>query len=429
MERIIGSELNQNESTTLNNGVRVVSVHLPHVETVTLGAYFNVGARDEDKSVNGIAHVLEHMAFKGTTTKSAKEIAEMVESVGGYLNAYTSRETTAYYARLLKEHAHLGLGVLADILQNSVFAQEELDKERHVIIQEIGQTYDTPDDVLFDYFQDTAFPDQPMGRPILGSVDNVASFTSVQVKHYLESHYGAEKMVIAAAGNIRHAELVEKAHELFGTFRKNDQFNREPSNYTGGDFRQQRDLEQTHVTLGFKGIPLKDPDFYSVAMLSTILGSGMSSRLFQEVREKRGLVYSVYAFSSSYRDDGLFTIYAGTSPEKVESLIPVVCEQLLDVTQNLSDKEIDRARSQIKAGLMMGLESTSGRCEQLANQMLVHGRVIPLQETLQKIEAVTKSTIQNIAKKIFMNQKPTFACLGNLQNVPDFSTIEGYMKG
>jgi len=397
--------------TTLANGLRVVTSSIPHVETVTCGLWVEVGARHEPAAINGISHVLEHMAFKGTTRRTALEIAEEIEAVGGYLNAYTSREATAYHARILKENVPLAIDILADILQNSTFDATEFEREQSVIVQEIGQTFDTPDDIIFDYFQNTCYPEQPMGRAILGTSEIVRSLTPDQVKTYMKDHYGAHQMVFAAAGKLDHQEMVDMVSEKFASLPLDCPKERAPAVYKGGTFHQERDLEQTHVVLGIEGLPFGHPDYYAASVLSTILGGGMSSRLFQEVREKRGLVYSIYTFASSYRDTGIFGIYAGTSPKQVGELLPVVYEELERFPTTIEMSEMSRAKAQLKAGIMMSLESTTSRCEQLANHMMIYGRPIPPHEILEKVDAVTMDQVVALAKRFFASPQ-TLATLG-----------------
>jgi predicted Zn-dependent peptidase len=409
--------------TTLSNGLRIATDFIPHVETVSLGAWFNVGSRYEQQDINGISHVLEHMAFKGTKTRSALQISETIESVGGYLNAYTSRETTAYYARVLKEHAHLAVDILADILQNSVFTQEELEKEKKVILQEIGQSQDTPDDVVFDYFQSTCYPNQAMGRSILGPVENVVGFSNDQVKQYMHDHYSTNNMIFAAAGNIDHDTLVKMVSDHFKQFPKGDMVAKSPALYEGGDYRKQKDLEQTHVVIGFKGKSLNDEDYYTQMVAATMLGGGMSSRLFQEVREKRGLVYTISAFAQAATDSGIFGIYAGTGHDQATDLLPVIATELNKAKSDFTIEELNRAKAQIKASLLMGMESTSNRCERMANHMLFYGKVIEPKTIVKKIEAMDLSNIHNYMENM-LKSTPTLASLGPIQNVMHYDQFK-----
>lgn len=411
------------KKTVLGNNLTIVTDTISHVETVSLGAWFNVGARFETQAQNGLSHVLEHMAFKGTKSRTALKISETIESVGGYLNAYTSRESTAYYARVLKEHAPLAVDILGDILQNSTFAEAELKREKQVILQEIGQTQDTPDDIVFDYFQDTCYPDQPVGRSILGPVENVKGFTSEQVQSYMQNHYFTKNMVFAAAGNIDHDALVDLVQKHFEVFPEGERPKCLEASYQGGDFRVQKDLEQVHVVAGFKGVKLGDDLYFPQMLATTLLGGGMSSRLFQEVREKRGLVYTISAFATSATDSGIFGVYAGTGPEQVKELLPVVAEELNKAKTSLKEEELNRAKAQLKASLMMGLESTSQRCERLANNILFHGRIIDISETIKKIEAVTLSDIYGYLSLV-LKTTPTLTTLGPIANVMDYETYK-----
>jgi predicted Zn-dependent peptidase len=397
--------------TTLPNGLRIVTISIPHVETVTCGLWVDVGARHEPASINGISHVLEHMAFKGTNRRSALEIAEEIEAVGGYLNAYTSREATAYHARILKDNLPLAIDILADILQNSTFDATEFAREQSVIIQEIGQTYDTPDDIIFDYFQQTCFPDQPIGRAILGTTEIIQSLTPSQVKKYMVDHYGTSQMVFAAAGKLEHQEIIDMVSEKFTSLPENRSKENVPAVYKGGNFHHERELKQTHVIVGMQGLPFGHEDYYATSVLSTILGGGMSSRLFQEVREKRGLVYSIYTFASSYSDSGIFGIYAGTSPNKVGELLPVVQTEVERFSKTVDISETNRAKAQLKAGLMMSLESTTSRCEQLANHMMIYGRPILADEILKKIDAVSMDQLRSLADRLFSSPQ-TLVTLG-----------------
>lgn len=415
------------KETVLKNGLRVITDHIPHVETVSLGAWYKVGARCETPGNNGISHVLEHMAFKGTTTRTALDISQEIENVGGYLNAYTSKETTAYYARVLKDHTHIAADILSDILQNSTFQEDELNREKGVIIQEIGQSLDTPDDVVFDHFQSTCFQNQPMGRTILGPVENVQNFTRDDIESYMGNHYAADKMVFAAAGNVDHDDLVDKIGGLFDHYPPKKKQAIEPATYHGGDYRQNKDLEQIHMVLGFEGMPIGHKNSHAQMVLSTLLGGGMSSRLFQEVREKRGLVYTIQSFASSYSDAGVFTIYAGTGPDQIKELIPVVIDELRGATNGIKSFEMDRAKAQLKAGLLMGLESTSNRCERLANQMLFHNRHIAASEIVEKIDAVTIADMESLLTGI-LSSKPTLATLGPIHNVMEYGDLEGLLK-
>lgn len=403
--------------TTLANGMRIVSDYISTVETVSIGVFVKIGSRHETLAQNGVAHFLEHMAFKGTKRRSALDIAQEIEDVGGYLNAYTSRETTAYYARILKDDLSLAVDILADILQNSTFDPTEFDREREVILQEIGQSYDTPDDIVYDYFQETAYPDQPMGRPILGPASNIKSLSRETLMTFMSTLYAPDRMVLSAAGNVDHKTLVALAEQHFGSYAKRPVPEPVKSIYKGGDFREERPLEQLHVLLGFKGVDYYNDDMYTASLLSTIMGGGMASRLFQEIREKRGLVYSIYAFTSSYLDNGLLGVYAGTNPTNAKILIDVVLDEFRKIKEDLNGEEISRAKAQIKASILMGLESMSGRSKRWAENLLIYGRIIPTEETLNRIHDITLDQLTYFADRLFENPL-TLTAVGPAQNLP-----------
>ena len=408
--------------TRLPSGLLVATERMDRVETVSFGAYVASGTRHEDASENGVSHFLEHMAFKGTATRSAARIAEEIENVGGHINAYTAREQTAYYVKLLKEDLALGADIIGDILTHSVFAADEVERERGVILQEIGQANDTPDDIIFDHFQEIAFPGQPMGRPTLGTDALIRDMGRDTIRGYMRRHYAHGNLVVAAAGNLRHDEVVRLVETHFRDLPGAMPDTPAPGRYTGGEFREARDLDQVHVVLGFPSVSYADPDYFAVLLLSTLLGGGMSSRLFQEIREKRGLVYSIYSFSAPFMDGGLFGIYAGTGEEEAAELVPVTLAQLLAVQNEVGRDELERARAQVKAGLLMSLESTGGRCEQIARQLQVFGRIIPTGETVARINAVGLDDIRRAAARLF-RATPTLAALGPADKVPSVAAI------
>jgi predicted Zn-dependent peptidase len=402
--------------TRLPNGLTVVSETMTRVETVSLGAYVCAGTRDEQAAENGVSHFLEHMAFKGTARRDAMAISAEIESVGGHLNAYTAREQTAYYAKVLKEDAGLAADIIGDILTHSVFDAAETERERGVILQEIGQANDTPDDIVFDHFQATAFPDQPMGRPTLGTEDTVRAIGQDTLRGYLARHYAPDRMVVAAAGAIGHDALLDLVATHFRDLPAGGATPPDPARYQGGEFREDQDLDQVHIVLGFEGVPYRDPLHYPVMLLSTLLGGGMSSRLFQEIRERRGLVYAISAFSTPFHDSGLFQIYAGTGEDQAAELVPATLEELRRVRHDVTAEELDRAKAQLRASLLMSLESTGSRCEALARQVFVHGRVIPVEETKARIAAVTLEDISAAARRLFAGT-PTLAVLGPNRHV------------
>jgi predicted Zn-dependent peptidase len=402
------------EVTRLENGLTVVTDSMSHLQTASVGVWVNTGARHETAHEHGVSHMLEHMAFKGTERRSALAIAEEIETVGGHLNAHTTHEATAYYARVLKQDTGLAVDILADILQNSVFDPEEVERERGVIISEIGQAHDTPDDVVFDDLLEAAYQDQPLGRSILGTVETVSNFSRDELQGYMGQRYLAPGMVLAAAGGVDHQELVKLAGDRFGALPNRKSNGAETAIFRPGERRKERDLEQVHLALAFEGPTYGDPDYYTAQVFSGVLGGGMSSRLFQEVREKRGLCYSVFAFSWSFADTGVFGIYAGTSPDDVAELMPVLSGELCRLGHDASEDEVARARAQIKAGLMMGLESSSSRSEQIARQYMIHGRVLPIEELIEKVDAVDAAAVRRYAGRLLSGPGLALSAIGPL---------------
>ncbi len=409
--------------TTLDSGLRVITDTVPEMETVALGVWADVGTRHEDLKHNGVAHMVEHMMFNGTPTRTSRQIAEAVEDVGGQINAYTSREITAYYIHLLKNDMPMAMDILSDILQRPTFPDNELEKERGVILQEIGMTNDTPDDVVFDHYQETAYPGQALGAPILGREDIIQTMKKETLYDYVHRFYTPEKLVISAAGNVDHDAFVHTARTMFADLPKDTHQSYAPAKYAGGDTRTEKELEQSHVVLGFQGIDREDPDYYSAVILGTVLGGGMSSRLFQEIREKRGLVYSIYSSHSAYHDDGQFEIYAGTGPENLDKLIPVTCEEIVKIMQEpISEAELARAKAQIKAGILMSRESMLSRANRQAKFLINFNRAPDVLQLIAQVDAVTVYSVQKIAQKIFTG-KPTLAALGPIKTLESYDRI------
>jgi predicted Zn-dependent peptidase len=402
--------------TRLANGLTVASDRMTEVASVSLGIWVDVGTRHETREANGVAHLLEHMAFKGTRRRSARAIAEEIEAVGGHLNAYTGREGTAYYAKLLADDAGLALDILADILQHSVYDPEELARERQVVLQEIGLAEDTPDDIVFDLYQETAFPDQPLGRPVLGRAEIVSRLGRDALVDYQDSNYAADRMVLAAAGRVEHDWLVEQAERLLADLPRKGEVEAQPARYRGGELIEARQLEQAHLVLGFPGLKARDPRIYTAAVLSTLLGGGMSSRLFQEVREKRGLVYSIYTFVSHFKDSGLFSIYAGTGESEAAELMPVVADELAKVSRAVEPVEVERAAAQVRATLLMARESTGARAEALAGQIATFGRPLSTEEILAEVAAVDTEAVRSLAEQCFSGP-PTLVAIGPISEV------------
>jgi len=407
------------ECSNLANGITVVTERMPHLESAALGVWLKAGSRDEKESEHGIAHLLEHMAFKGTRRRSARQIAEEIENVGGEVNAATSVETTSYYARVLKDHVPLAIDILADILTNSVIDETELVREKHVILQEIGAANDAPDDVVFDHFSSTAYRDQTIGRSILGTPQTVQAFSPSQIRSYLNRNYTADKMILVAAGAIDHDTIVRLAEEAFASVPQSpaDNANKIQARYTGGEYQEIRNLMDAQILIGFEGKAYHPRDFYASNILANVLGGGMSSRLFQEIREHRGLCYSVYALHWGFSDTGVFAVHAATGEEDVPELVPVIIQELRKVAENVEEPEIDRARAQFRAGLLMAHESPAARASQIARQMLLFGRPIPSEELMDRLANITPQRLTGLAERLFFNRPVTLSAIGPLDRM------------
>ena len=409
---------------TLPNGLRVVTEHMPGLASAAVGVWVCAGGRDERESECGVAHFLEHMAFKGTERRSALEIAEAIEDVGGYMNAYTSRDATAYYARVLGEDVPLALDVIADILLAPAFAPEEIEVERGVILQEIGQALDTPDDIVFDWLQEAAYPGQPFGRPILGPAERVERFGRADLARFVDEHYAPGQMILAAAGDVDHDALMRLAERHFGHLAPRPAPAPAPAVFRGGEIRRDKPLEQAHMALAFEAPSYHDPLLYAAQVWSVALGGGMSSRLFQEIREKRGLCYTIFAQAGAHADTGCLTIYAGTGGDALGDLTALTFDELARAAEDLSEAEIARARAQMKAGLLMGLESPSNRAERLARMVQVYGEVPGVSETAARIDAVTRDELRDAGARIAGQAPMALALYGPLERAPGFAALQ-----
>ena len=412
------------EITTLKNGLRIISQHMEETEAAAIEIWTGVGSRYEKPEQNGISHFLEHMAFKGTDTRNAKQIAEDFDNIGGHLNAHTSREHTVYLAKVLQEDFEKAGDLLADILLNSIFEQKELELERNVVLQEIAMTNDTPDDILFDYYQEAAYSNQPIGRSILGPSKLVSNFCRDDLESYIGTHYKAENMLVAVAGNVEHERVVKYAERALIGLETGATPKYEKGLYNSGEHRETRDLEQVHMILGFKGLSYNADNIYTLQMLSVILGGGMSSRLFQEIREKRGLAYSVSSFNQNYSDTGLFSVYSATSPEKVGELVYAVCDELKRAAQDITEEELKKAKSQVKASLLMSQESSSSRADSIGRRLMCYGKYISNAEILEKINAVTVKDLKAMMETVITSSKPTLAAIGKLDHLDSKEKIE-----
>ncbi len=416
------------EITRLSNGLHVITHAMPSLETVALGIWVKAGARDERPEENGIAHFLEHMAFKGTARRSAQDIAEEIESAGGEINAATGMETTTYYARVLKDDWSLALDILADIFNNSAYDTEELEREREVILQEIAAAKDQPDDLVFDLAQAASYGDHPLGRSILGPEEIVAQVDRDQILNWRNRNYWASRIVVCAAGNIDHKKFVAETEKLFGHLEQGHAPQRQPPNFVSKSQLEQKPLDQTHIVLSFPAPNYRDPRIYHLQVLSSILGGGMSSRLFQEVREKRGLCYSVFAFGTAYEDAGQLGIYAATSPDNTEELIDVSADVMLSMGREVLEKEVARAKAQLKTSLVMNLENASSRADQIARQFLAFNEIPDMAQLLSRINAVSVDDVVNLAKSIFSSKEPSLSAVGQLSKLASHSAIASRFK-
>jgi len=409
---------------TLSNGFRIVTEHMPGLKSAAVGVWVTAGGRHERLDQNGIAHFLEHMAFKGTTRRSALEIAEAIEDVGGYINAYTSREVTAYYARVLETDVQLALDVIADIVLNPVFDSNEIEVERGVILQEIGQAWDTPDDIIFDWLQAESYRDQPLGRTILGPSERVQAFSRQDLSGFTAEHYGPGQMILSAAGAVDHDALVRLAETYFGGMAAKPGMTPEVARFTGGETRQNKALEQAHFAFALEGPGYRDESIYTAQIYASALGGSMSSRLFQEVREHRGLCYTIFAQTGAYADTGMTTIYAGTSAEQVRELAEITIDEMKRAADDMSEAEIARARAQMKAGMLMGLESPSNRAERLARLVQIWDKVPRLDETIARIDAVTLGNVRDFAGQMAERAPAAMALYGPIETAPTLSELQ-----
>jgi len=416
------------KSTSLDNGITVISDNMDRLESAALGIWVKSGSRSENENEHGISHLLEHMAFKGTKTRSAKQIVEEIENVGGDLNAETTIEHTSYFARILKEDVNLASDILADILQNSLFDEKELEREKHVIAQEIGASHDDPEDQVHDLFLEAAFKNQTIGRPILGTTQSVSNFTPNAIRSYMSRNYVGNKIIVSAAGNINHDNLVKKFENNFSLIKKTGTQIPKKATYIGGDKRHISKHEQAHIILGLEGKAYNSDGFYAIQILNKILGGSMSSRLFQEIREKRGLCYSIYSFHFAFADSGIFGVAASTEASDVKKLTFLIIDELKKAANDISDEEVLRVRNQIRAGLLMSLESPTARSSQLARQQILWGRTIPLLETIERINRISANRVKEVASEILTNATLSVAGVGPVQDMPDYETISKHLK-
>ena len=407
----------------LNNGLRIVTEHIPYVKSISIGVWVETGSKKELPEENGISHFIEHMLFKGTKTRSAKVIAEAIDAVGGQINAFTGKECTCYYVKVLDSHYDLALDVLSDMVFNSNFDPNEIDKERSVILEEISMYEDSPEDLVHDLFSQTLFKDSTLGYPILGTKESLENLNQAKMLDYIKKHYRPENSVISVAGNFDEAQLLKEIERRFDSWQLNEgnDIKEDELKYHFDVLHKSKDIEQTHLCMGFKGIEMGNREVYPLMVVNNILGGSMSSRLFQSIREERGLVYSVYSYPTTYKNGGIFAIYAGMNPQQLEEVCQLIKKELETLIKvGLTDDELHKAKEQLKGNYILGLESTSSRMTSIGKSELLQQRIYSPKEILQLIDDIKMQDVDALINKVIKldqvaativsktNQKKTF---------------------
>lgn len=403
------------EITTLDNGVRVVSEMVPYVQSASVGLWVGVGARDEEDRIRGISHFIEHMLFKGTQQRSAREIADAIESRGGHLNAFTGKEATCYETRVLADDVALSVDILTDMLLRSLFDPEEMEREKRVVIEEIKMYEDTPEELVHDVFEQTLFSTHPLGKSIIGTEKTVSSISRDDITGYIAHRYRPDRIVVSAAGNLEHKELVKLAEKALGNLEgcAPERVTKAPKPSGKSKQIRKRDVEQIHFVMGTTGYSKLDKNRYSLSIMNNVLGGNMSSRLFQEIREKRGLAYSIGSYGRSYADGGFFCVYGGTSPTTYEQVLELTRAEFANLRKNgLTDDELNKAKTQVRGALVLGLESMAARMNRYGESLLAYGRVIPITEVLAEYDAVTHDSIAAVANQVLDETHTTLAAVG-----------------
>lgn len=423
--------MNIPQVTKLDNGLRIITERVHEVDSVALNIRVGVGSRAESASQNGISHFLEHMAFKGTKTRTAFEIAKAFDDIGGVFNACTGRESTSYYAKVLKKDIKTGIDILIDILMNSMFPEDELEREKGVVIQEIFQTNDSPSDIIFDKYFEAAYKDQPFGRSILGTQDTVKSFTRANLDDYINEHYFGKNIIFAVAGNVEHEEVVQLIKDFLSKIHSKELKKSQNVSYTGGEYLEHRKLDQVHLLIGLPSVSRDDNRYHTFKVLDSILGSGMSSRLFQEVREKQGLAYSIYSFNSSYADTGMLSIFTGTDSSNLDKLLKSITAELKKLsTDDLKEEEVNRVKERVKSQILMSRESVSSRAETLGHYYGNYNKYISKNELIEKISAVTIYDIKKAAEELLsQHEKFTLAAIGEINSLPSCDKVISMLRG
>lgn len=416
--RKVGLEKKIYNRSILPNGIRVVSEGMPHIRSASIGIWVNVGSKNEEKRMNGISHFIEHMLFKGTNTRTAHEIAEAVDRVGGYIGAFTGREYTCFYIKVAHQYTDFALELLSDMFSNSLFDEGEIDKEKRVVEEEIKMYEDTPDELIHDLFIRTAWSDHPLGQPVIGKEEVITSLTREKILSFFKTHYIPEQTIIAAAGAIKHGEIVELSKRFFGCLSgEGKSLDLPPPSIHKSLFIQERNLEQIHFCLGGKGLPYTSENRFSLYILNAILGGSMSSRLFEEIREKRGLAYAVYSYQSSHRDGGLFVSYVGTSPQAYLQVIELILKELARLKkERVGEEEIKKAKEQVKGGIILGLEDSGNCMSRIAKQEIYFGRHFEIDQILKDIDKVSSRDLQELAHQLFQPHHLSLASIGPLED-------------
>jgi predicted Zn-dependent peptidase len=414
------------DKITFNNGVRLVYEKIPCVRSVSFGLWIKAGSRSENYENNGISHFIEHMLFKGTKKRTAREIAALMDNIGGQLNAFTGKEYTCFYSKTLDEHLDIGIEILADMFMNSLFAKKDIDTEKRVILEEIAMSEDTPEDLVHEYLSSTVWPEDPLGYPVIGTTGSIKDIRKNTILEYKNIHYSPKNMVIAVAGNFNENELKEAVRKYFGDWEpdSNESIITGAAEYIGNCAIKEKDTEQVHICIGFEGIELGNEDFYTLHAINNILGGGMSSRLFQNIREEKGLVYSIYSYPSAYKNAGLVTIYAGMNPENLINVICLVKDEIsLLVNSGISEDSLRNSKEQLKGSYILGLESTSSRMTSIGMSELLLGHVLSPDEVLKKINEISMEKAKSIIEKIFHTNKIGFAAIGKIKEGTDVMGI------
>ena len=398
----------------LPNGVRVVMERIPHVRSVSFGLWVNTGSRHENAQNNGMSHFVEHMMFKGTEKRTALNIADTMDAVGGQLNAFTSKEHTCYFTRTLDTHLDVAMDVISDMFFNSKYDQDEIDKERNVILEEINMYEDTPEDLAVDLLQEKVFLNHPLGMSILGTPDTIGSFQRKDFLAFLKNRYIPQNVVVAIAGNFDENEVLEKVSAMFGQFKGEcPDINVQPASYSPGFSNREKDIEQVHLCIGFPGIKSGTDDAYALAAVNTILGGGMSSRLFQKIREQHGLVYTVYSYNASYVDTGLFTIYAALNPSQLQEVLGLISQEVKGLfTDKITREQLAKSKEQLKSNFLLSLESVASRMNSIGRTMLMLNRIVTPDELVEKIDAIDLDIFYNVCEKIFVMDQMSISLVG-----------------